>query len=136
MIAHGTGFCQTFAPAAFAFLIQAFAFPLHVTVLFCATYHVQFHQANPRESPVYLIRYRDFSPVLLSTTVGLVDGVGVGIGVRFVGFTAGFFSGVFATVSRDLFFCAAPGIMSAIPLRIDAASLSPLTLTISSASIL
>jgi hypothetical protein len=68
-------------------------------------------------------------------TVGLVDGVGVGIGVRFAVFAASF-SGVFATVSRDLFFCAAHGIMSAMPLRIDAASLSPFTRTISSTSTL
>ena len=90
MMAHGTAFCPVFTPAAFAFFIQAFAFHRHAILLFCATYQVQFHQANHRESPVYFTRYRDFSPVALSTTVGRVAGVGVGMGVRLVIFEEGF----------------------------------------------
>ena len=65
-----------------------------------------------------------------STTVGLVFGVGVGIGVIFVaGFSPGFGVVVFFAI-----FGAAHGIMSSIPFRIEAAFLSPLTRTISSAS--
>ena len=84
MIAPGIAFCHVFTPAAFAFFIHAFAFPLQLTDLFWATYQVQFPHANQRESPVYFTKYLDFSQVLLSITVGLVLGIGVGIGVRFV----------------------------------------------------
>lgn len=129
MIAPGIGFCPTFAQAAFAFLIQAFAFPRHVTLLFCATYHVQFPQANPRDSPVYFTRYRDLSPVALSMTVGFAAGFCVGTGFSVV-FDDVFFSGFgFSTILR-----AAHGIMRSIPFRIDAASRSQLIRTISSGS--
>ena len=67
-------------------------------------------------------------------TVGLVEGVGVGIGIRFAVFV-GFLSVVL--VIDQVFwivFCAAHGIIRSIPFRIEAAFLSPLTCTISSTS--
>jgi hypothetical protein len=67
---------------------------------------------------------------VLSTTVGLVFGVGVGTGISF----AVDFSSDFLGVLSFTIFGAAPGIMSAMPFRIEAASLSPFTRTISSAS--
>ena len=131
MMAPGIGFCHTFAQAAFAFFIQAFAFPRQLTLLFCATYHVQFPQANPRESPVYFTVYRDFSPVAVSISVGLVLGSLVGTGLSIL------VADVFA-VGLSIFFCsisrAAPGIMRSIPLRIEAASRRLFTRTISSGS--
>ena len=63
-MAHTTGVDHVFSQAAFALRIHALAFPLQVTVLFCATYHVQFHPTNPLDLPVYLTRYLSFNPVL------------------------------------------------------------------------
>lgn len=69
MIAPGIGVCPVFTQAALAFAIHRFAFPRHVTDLFCPTYQVQFPHAKPRERPVYLTRYLDFNHELLSITV-------------------------------------------------------------------
>lgn len=123
----GTGFCPVATHFAFAFLSQAFAFPLHVTDLFCATYQVQFPHAKPRESQVYFTAYRDLSPVFESTTVGLVHGVSVGTGLSTLVFGA---LEVLATLLD--FTGAAPGIMSFIPILSVAALDILFTLNISS----
>lgn len=129
MIAPGMAVCPTFSHAAFAFLIHEFAFHLQVTVLFCPTYHVQFHHTNPCHPQLFFTAYRDLSHVSLSRVVGRVDGTveGIIIVVAVIVFFL-FFSATF-TISL-----AAPGIMISLPLLSDEASLRLFTLTISSGS--
>ena len=74
-MAPTTGVDPVFSHAAFAFRIHVFAFPLQVTVLFCATYQVQFHQTNPLDFQVYFTTYRSLSPVfgdIVADAFGLI----------------------------------------------------------------
>lgn len=129
-MAPGTGLEPVFTPAARAFHIHCFAFPLHVTFLFIATYAVQFPQANPRVEPVFFTAYRVFMPEPSEAEA-----------IVFCLFTVGFT--VFTeAVSFDIFevLCAsvsstsraAPGIIRSTPSRILAASLRLFTRIISS----
>ena len=130
MIAPGTGAEPVFIPAARAFHIHCFAFPLHVTFLFIATYAVQFPQANPRVEPVFFTAYRAFipEPSEEETVAFCLFSVGFTVFVEAVSFdTLGALRASVSSTSR-----AAPGIIRSTPSRILAASLRLFTRMISS----